>query len=81
MRNVLLASVGVEKIIQRSFALENKKSTRTRAKAKDNCKGKGKRAKGREKKGNGKRAREKELGKNEKRAREKGQKAKAKGKR
>ena len=25
MRNVLLASVGVEKIIQRSFALENKK--------------------------------------------------------
>ena len=25
MRNVLLASVGVENIIQRSFALENKK--------------------------------------------------------
>ena len=53
MRNVLLASFGVEKIIQRSFALENTKSTRTRAKAKDNCKGKGKRAR---EKGQGKKS-------------------------
>ena len=81
MRNVLLASVGVEKIIQRSFALENKKSTRTRAKAKDNCKGKRKRAEGREKKSKGQRAREKRGREKGKRAREKGQKARAKGKR
>ena len=68
MRNVLLASVGVEKIIQRSFALENKKVqgrgqrqkiiARTREK-----KQKGERKKARERgqgeKGKGKRAREK----------------------
>ena len=71
MRNVLLASVGVEKIIQRSFALENKK-----------VQGRGQRqkiiARTREKKQKGerKKAREKELRKKGKRAREKGQKSK-----
>ena len=54
MRNVLLASVGVEKIIQRSFALERKVQGRGREK-----KGKGKRAREKELGKKGKRAREK----------------------
>ena len=68
MRNVLLASVGVEKIIQRSFALENKKvqgrGQRQKIIARAREKGqKGERKKAKErgqgKKGKGKRAREK----------------------
>ena len=67
MTNVLLASVGVEKIIQRSFALENKKvQGRGQRQGKREQGKKGKRARlkkarerGQGKKGKGKRAREK----------------------
>ena len=63
MKNVLLASVGVEKTIQRSFALENKKVQGRGQRQKIIARATEKGQKGERKKGKRKRAREKGQGK------------------